>query len=317
MRRVSVLVGAVVVATITACTPTKLLKATAQFSTTTVAATAELRAAPGILSELCRDRIELDYFEHRLIPGQAVAPLAEFREAPIPTVGGHTTTSWKIRCDGLARADQAFLRGLSALEQYSAALGGFADKDLVTKDELDKLAASFADDAQKLREDAAPYHDALAGLSAPVAAIAQAVEGNWKGRKLRGLVHRTNPSVHDLVEQLEEFIRVVRRGYLRDTRLALHDVVELAQGLRRAEDLSTVVSGTRMEIEMTRELDALDARLELLYSLLETIAVAHSELDAGWEKGEDSGLSTLKTIALFSRDVYSSVKAFRTAGRTE
>jgi len=65
-----------------ACTPTKLLKATADYATLTQVTASELHDAPGILTQLCRDRLEIEYVTERLIPGAVAGSLQDFVDQP-------------------------------------------------------------------------------------------------------------------------------------------------------------------------------------------------------------------------------------------
>lgn len=328
------------------CTPTKLLKATLAYSVVTQGVATQLRDAPGLVTELCRERLELEYLMQRLTPGQEVKVLHEWIDQPYATASGLGQITWRQRCAGLSRAEDAFQRGLAALEQYGAALGEFAGHDVAPDADIKTLADAAASDAGSLSEDAKPYHDAIAGLSSGLSKLAAELEGDWKGKKLRDLVPRTNKSVHDTISDLQQFIKVVRTRHLRDVRESLKLVVEgidqvrrlNAEGLnlpaaaspkefepafklvlssigqtRALNDVALDLLTARIDVDVTRRLDDIDARLTGMSQALESLADAHAKLADGWERGEQDGIATLKSIATLAGDAYHELSAFKNA----
>jgi hypothetical protein len=304
-------------ATTVGCTPTKLLKATADYSAMTVAVTTELKDAPGLVTLLCRDTLELEYLTERLTPGQQTEVLQKWFDQPFPSANGHVQISWHQRCDGLARADAAFDRGLAAIQQYGAALGEFAGHGVAPEADIQKLADAAADDAGKLSDDAKPYHDAIAGVGTGLAALAKEVEGDWQGRKLGELVPKTDPALRATVGALQSFIGVVRQRHLEGARVALKDLVHSLDQRRGENDVAVILLAGRLDIEITDHLDQIDARLKAMSNALDSLADAHLKLAEGWQHGEGHGLATLKTIAALAGDAFHELKAFQNAAPPE
>ena len=290
-----------------ACTPTKLLKATADYATLTQITASELHDAPGVLTQLCRDRLEIEYMTERLIPGEVAGSLQDFVDQPFTSASGNISLSWKLRCASLRRAEDAFDRGLSAIEKYGRALGAFAGRDLTPEADIRSLASATAADATTLSEDAKPYHAAIDGLGAPLADLAHALEGKWKRHALAPLIVRTDQPLRTAIHQLDEFIRVVRKRQLVDARVALHELVTVLD----RKDVMMNVFVSRLDIEMTDHFDQLDAKLRAMTAALDSLAAAHAKLADGWNKGEDAGLATLVAIATSARDIYADMKAFQ------
>lgn len=300
----------VVCVLVVGCLNTKLIKATASYAKITETSAAELAAAPGIVGELCRERLELEYLTQRLIPGANVSALQDFVDKPFKTASGNTTITWKQRCAGLRHADDAFSKGLDSIRAYGAALGEFAGKDLAPGDDIKALAKSAADSAAKLTDDAKPYQAAIEGLGSGLTGLAHAIEGRWKGNELKQLVAKTDQPLQSIIKVLGDYIQVARKRQLLDVRVAVKDLVS-ALDQRSPNGIALLTLTGRLDIEVTAHLDQLDGKLKAMSDVLLELASAHAKLNIGWQKGEEFGVDTMKAMATLAKDVYTSVKAFQ------
>lgn len=298
---------AIVALTLSGCAPTKLLKATVDYATVTDTVAATLRDAPGLLTQLCRDRLEIEYLTLRAIPGQQPPPLESWIDVPHATAAGNFQITWRQRCAALSRAEDGFGLGLQGIRDYARALATFAAHEIAPDSGMANLASAAGDDAVKLSADATPYHDAIAGLGGGLSKLAKQLVGNWQGKKIGSLVERADPSFRQTLGGLEAFIVVVRNRHLVDARRALAELVEALDTRRTDGDLAI----GRFDIAMTDHLDHIDRQLLATLHALETLADAHAQLVAGWDKGESFGLETLEAIASLAGEAYHDVSAFR------
>ena len=301
--------GLVVVA-LCACAPKDLLTATAGYATVAASSTTQLAAAPGILSALCRQRLELEYLTQRLVPGQPASGLEGFVDRPFKTAGGHLDITWRQRCAGMQRAETAFAAALGALATYSAALGELAGKDVAAESDIKDLAKAASAAAGKLADSAVPYQPAIEGLGPPLADLAQSLEGNWRARHLAAVIARSDKPLREIIARLHDFIHVARARQLKDVRVALGDLVLALDQTRAPNDVATLVLTARIDIEVTDRLDQLDSQLKSMTDILDLLADAHGTLKDAWDKGDIAGVDTVRAMAALAKHVYADVKAF-------
>lgn len=309
-----------------ACTPKKLVKATANYATMTSAAAAELGAAPGIVADLCLQRAQLEYLAVRPLPvPHPASSFADFyKVTPVPiNLPGAATITWKQHCDGYRLADAAFAKALAAIAAYGDALGGFAGEDYDPGEDLEKIASGAAEGVAAISETAQPYKDALAGVGAPLGFVADVAIKRWKAKHLGRLVGKTDPAIQSVIAQLDEFLRIVRSRQLHDVREALHTLLEELDNIREATSPADPagrvmvhkvdrITASLVDIEISGRIAQADRKLRALSEVLHGLAAAHGELRTGWTRGEDdAGAATLKRIGELVKAVSEDIQAFR------
>jgi hypothetical protein len=304
-RRISVLLG--VLGTIAGCAPTKLLQATAEFSRMTESAAADLSAAPGLVTSMCRLRAQIEFLTKRMEPGQQLTTFEAFYSTttfPINLPGAPTIT-WKQQCLAYHVADDVFAKAVLSIGEYGAALGGFGSESVAPGSDLQSTVKAASDGLAQISAAAKPFKTALEGIGAPLADIADAIATEWKARELKQLVDRTDSPLHEVVRKLDAFVTVLRDEQMRDLREALQTLLDEVK-LRDAWQLP----GSMLDVTLGDQLAQYDRRLAALSDLLHKLAAAHAQLKAGWDGGEDIGLDTVKAVGTLARDVYGDVKAF-------
>jgi hypothetical protein len=310
-------------ALLSACTPKKLLGATVSYAQLSDAAVGELSTVPGMVSEICVLRAQLEYMTIRVAGGAAPTTFAEFfatTESKIDLPGAPTIT-WKQHCGGYRLADEAFEAGLSSIAAYGGALRAFATEDEAALQHLVVISASVGTGTAALSTKAAPYRDAIAQLGTPVGQIADVVKQRWKAKKLGGLIDKVDPALQLATKTLVEFVTVVKTRQVRDLREALDILSDELEEIRETTSPKgktykiDLVTAMTIDIEMSGRIVQMERRLDALVELLPQLATAHAELRKGWNAGEDLGTDTIKAIAGLSQTVYANIRAFQTAAR--
>lgn len=300
-----------VLAGLGSCGNSQLLVATASYATISQATMGDIAAAPGIVLQLCRQRLEIEYLTDRLIPEEKVGALQDFVDKKFKSASGHVDITWKQRCAALHIPDDAFARGIGALNAYGAALGTLAGHDLASPDALNLFAAACAADSLKITGDALPYQGAIQGLGAGLTDLARLVEGAWRDHKLKKIIVTADPALQKVIGGLQEFIKTVRKRELNDARHALHDLVDALDLSRAPNDITLSHLTGRIDIDITDKLDALDGQLAAIDALLQQLADAHARLRDGWEHGDKLGVETARAVSQLARDAYQSLKQFQ------
>jgi len=302
-----------------ACTPRKLIDATVSYAGLSDATFGELGTVPGLVTDLCVQRAQLEYMTVRVTGGKAPTTFAEFYAKAESVIGlpGAKTITWKQHCGGYRVADDAFEAGLGSIAAYGGALRDFATENATSQQGLEAIAASATTSAAALSATDAQYKDALGGLATPIGMIADAAKVKWKARKLRGLVDKTDPALQEAIRILGDFVGTVRSRQVRDLREALDvlrdDLEEIREATGSKPYKIDLVTAMMIDIQMTERITQMESRLTALVELLKQLGAAHTELRKGWDAGEDMGTDTLKTMRVLGKAIYDDIKAFRSA----
>ncbi len=302
---------------VSSCAPTKLLTATTDWSAMATSSTADLDAAPALVTEMCRLRAELEFLTKRVEPGNASTTFEAFyadQAFPIALPGAPTMT-WKQQCQGYRLVDDTFVHAVASIHGYALALGGFASESLSSTDDLKSIVKSTSDGAARLSGTLVPYKSALEGVGAPLSDVANAVASRWKAHELRDLVDKTDAPLQQAIRSLEAFIQAVRDNQLRDLEEAA-PILLLEMSIRDANGQKLdLLSGAMLDVAITDRVAQFKHQLDAVDDLLHKLAAAHARLRRGWDEGEDLGLDTVKAIGVFAKDAYDDVKKFQTPGR--
>ncbi len=310
------------IAAVSSCTPSRLIKATTDYGDISRAAAGELGAAPSLVAEICQQRAALEYITVRVVAPQRVPDTFTqfYRTTPAPiNLPGAPTVTWQQHCDAYRVADRAFELALSSVGEYGVALRALAAEDESYDTATTDLAANVAGGVAAISTTAAPYKAALTGIGAPLGLIADAVKEKWKAKQLRTLVVRTDKPLHEVLSKLGDYVRIVRRRQLVDLREALATLHEELERVREAQAPGQqppalkvdLVSGMMIDIELTDRMARLDRKLRSMSEVLDSLAKAHTELKDGWNRGEEHGLATIKAIGKLGKAIYADVDAFR------
>jgi hypothetical protein len=301
MSRVAVGVIALSVASACGGAP-NLTKATSTYALAARAATDELTVSVRVVTDLCHHSMDLQYFVARMLPSSTVANLEKYADTPFANAANIGTITWKQRCEGLARAELAFTNGVAVIARYADALAAFAGKEPTPDKDVQALAKAAADDVAALSPAAADYQQTLEGIGGPLAAVAKVTEGAWKAKQLEAVTATTDGPLHTVLGKLEDFVHVARKRHVHDARQALADAV------MQLDDASTDVrlklSATRLDIEETERLNALEERIVIMSQILHELEDAHRRLVQGWQQGEKaSGSATARAMVTFAREL--------------
>ena len=305
--------GAVLLA---GCAPTKLLKATTEFSTMTESATINLGAAPGLVASICRLRAEIEFLTKRVEPGQQLTTFDAFFATTTYPIGlpGAPVITWRQQCLAYHVADDTFSKAVLSISDYGAALGGFASETIAPGSDMKSSVKAASDGLVQISSAAAPYKTALEGIGAPLSDLADAVATRWKAKELKKLVDETDKPLQDVLGKLEAFVKVLHDAQMRDLREALSTLLaEMAIRDLGGQKID-LMSGSMLDISITNQLAQFDRQIAALEDILQKLADAHAKLKAGWDAGEDVGLDTIKAVGTLARDVYTDVKAFEHPG---
>ena len=306
------------------CTPKKLLSATVSYTQLSDSAVGELATVPGMVSEICVLRAQLEYMTVRVAGGAAPTTFAEFFTKTESKIGlpGAPTITWKQHCGGYRLADEAFEAGLGSIAAYGGALRAFATEDEAALQHAVVISASVGTGTAALSATAAPYQDAITQLGTPVGQIADVVKQRWKAKKLRGLIDKVDPALQSATKTLVEFVTVVKTRQVRDLREALDILKDELEEIRETTSPKgkmyklDLVTAMMIDIEMSGRIVQMEQRLDALAELLPQLAMAHAELRKGWDAGEDLGMDTIKAIGALSKTVHANVRAFQVAARS-
>jgi len=286
------------------CGSPNLTKATSTYAAAAHTATDELELSAAVVTRLCHHSMELQYLTARLIPHSTVANLQQYGETQFGNAAQIGTITWNQRCEGLSRAEHAFDAGLAVIARYAEALYTFSGKDTASKTDIAAAAKAAVDDVAELSPVASDYKDKLEGIGGPLGSVATSVEGAWKARGLRAVVTTTNEPLSRALGMLDDFVGVARERHVKDARDALSGAVMALDDARGSGDVSLDLLATRLDIEESERLDALDRKLVIMSNILRGLMEAHAQLAGGWQQGEKkSGAATLKAMVALTKDL--------------
>jgi hypothetical protein len=224
--------------------PKQYFKAAGDFADGINASADTMRSAVDLNHQLCSQRAQVDYLQHRLlgtntvdgsrVPDSPPIYWADFydryrtKEGKGPNGVGLT---WSEHCEATRVADEVVNKAIGALSAYANALKSVSGADFSgasigsTVSDLDTLMKAIPGIST-------PVLDAVKGLGSasstdpgPIGRLAGAIAQHYSAQKVNDVVHNADPAVKTIIGVLKAYLKAVdveEKQWDEDTRLALN-----------------------------------------------------------------------------------------------